>query len=80
MPPSVVCGVRPMCSSHQPLEGADSIVYREFRVLLKDAEGPSWWVTVNAMGPNDARGLAVMKAYDQGAEAVGVIGVEEVVG
>ena len=51
--------------------------YRPFRCLVKDIEGPAFWVTVNAMGRNDARGLARMAAYDRGAAEPGVIAIEE---
>lgn len=79
-----------MCDSRQPTEGADSSRLpsypaepswqpRPFRVRLKD-EGPAFWLTVNAIGPNDAKNLAREKAYAQGVTGdVGVIAVEEVV-
>ena len=68
-----------MSGRHQPTNGADADYTKlPFRVQIKDTEGPAWWVTVNAMGRHDARNQAVQKAYDAGADAVGVIRIEPV--
>lgn len=69
-----------MSSRHQPEAGADSdYTLRPFRCLVKDVEGPAWWITIpQALGRNDAREQARMKAYDQGAERPGVIEIREV--
>ena len=67
-----------MCSRHAPENGADSEwVLRPYRCLIRDTEGPTWWIYVNAMGPNDAKGLAAEKARDQGADEPAAVKVEE---
>lgn len=62
----------------RPLHGADSAEAwnpRLYRVQLRDTEGPFWWVTVTAIGPNDARSQARQAAFEQGADEPGVIAV-----
>jgi hypothetical protein len=55
---------------HQPENGADSaasLVYHRYRVHLEEELGARWWVDVpRAMGPNDARNLAIETAKDRG--------------
>ena len=47
-----------------------------FRVRVADIEGPAWWVTLNAIGPIDARNLGREKARDAGAIEPGVLTVD----
>ena len=51
--------------------------YLPFSVLVEDFDGGRVKVRVNAMGPNDARGLARQKAIDLGYDVAAVLRVEE---
>ena len=64
----------------QEPNGADAAEWapRPFRVQVKDAEGPAYWVTVSAIGPSNARGLAREKARDLGDLDPAVLRIEEV--
>ena len=56
-----------MSGRAQPENGADSEYIRfPYRVLVTEEVGDRFWVTVNAMGPNEAMGLAVEEAIDRG--------------
>ena len=56
-----------MSGRHQPTAGADSEYIRfPYCVQVVEEMGDRFWITVYAMGPNEARGLAVEKAIDQG--------------
>lgn len=63
-----------MCESRRPENGADSVT--AYRVTLKDTEGPAWSMTVTASDPDIAKSIARRLAYEDGADAVGVIGIE----
>ena len=67
-----------MCSRHaEPGAGhPDNYELRAYRALVRDEDGPSWWVTVpKALGPNDAKNQAREAAYESGALSPGVIKV-----
>ena len=48
---------------------------RPYRCLVTDELGDRFYITVNAIGPNDAKGLAKQTAYDRDQSDVTVMEV-----
>ena len=60
-----------------PLNGADAVVERPYRVLIEEWNDGRAWIAVSAIGPKGAALTARQIAIDKGYDLAAVLRVEE---